>query len=549
MSSSEENSDEEEGSEDEDVEEVDYNKTNTKRKRLSDSPKAAKPRKIQIRKPAGSKKRTHKASGSEAGPTKRAVHGALTVLAKRVLSDNERPDNSLLAALLKSHEEEKDEVTGRSRRRAQGETLYTGQLKKIARTVMESHQKSPNPTQVDLFNLIFRSVGSTASTMLDPEQVDLENISDEELGEALTLVVEDMEYTAHDSVLLCADPQGDVHRSSEGSKVSKGQCEYRKIFEEFWYLLGSVILADGSLSRPAEQSDNDDSDSDEEEPKELSSSKFQVEMVRDIVSRMIDLVNVSVTDIRAAGTIAVYRLGISMLERTVELKAKLQVATRQLNAAKRSNQKRKIEALNTQIDSWKRTILDLEDTVNRMVMGVFMKRYKDISEFIRAESMNFLSQFTLIRPDIYLKDSYLKYVGWMTHDEEAMVRVCALKALLAPFRASEKSQELALDTSSMSNVIEKFLGRLCDCVIDVDTRVQEVAMELFVVLLREGFLDDLSDDDTWSKINLRAIQADASFSVRCNALLFVLDQLDTFDSGPAKTEDAAVAQINSLVDW
>ena len=64
--------------------------------------------------------------------------------------------------------------------------------------------------------------------------------------------------------------------------------------------------------------------------------------------------------------------------------------------------------------------------------------------------------------------------------------------------------KIPIDTSNMQLVIDKFMVRLCDSTIDVDVRVQGVAMELLLVLLRENFLDSL-DEDKFVKINLRKL--------------------------------------------
>ena len=464
------------------------------------------------------------------------MQNALKALSKNVLGDKETPQNSLVAALLHAYQSDDD-----SRRRCPpNDTRYTAQLKVVARRVMEAHQEDPNKAEVDLFNLIFRCVGGTAETMLDHQNVDLENSTDDELGDIVTAVLQDMEYTPPDSVLLmCA---------ADEAKGSVGAREFRKIFEEFFYQLAAVILSDESL--PAQQ-DSDDDDEDDE-VKALASSKFQVELVRDILARLIYLFSVQVLDIRVASTTAVYQMGAAMLERTVELKAKLQVATRQLNAAKRSKQHRKKEALSVQIDSWKRTVLDLEEAVEQSVMAVFLKRYKDVNPHIRAESIQSLSRYTLIRPDTYLQNNYLKYIGWLLSDKDARVREKALLALLAPFRESAKKDRpdgsIPIDTSNMQLVIDKFIDRLCDCLIDVDLRVQDVAMEIFVVLLRGDFLDSL-EDDKWDRINLRAIAPDTTPSVRYNAFLFVMEQLEPFQSGSSKSETAAASRINAIVDW
>jgi hypothetical protein len=66
-----------------------------------------------------------------------------------------------------------------------------------------------------------------------------------------------------------------------------------------------------------------------------------------------------------------------------------------------------------------------------------------------------------------------------------------------------------IDLSSMEHVVAKFLKRIAESVIDVDGKVQEVAMELMLELLKGGFLDDVEDDELWNLVNCRALAPDA----------------------------------------
>jgi cohesin complex subunit SA-1/2 len=420
---------------------------------------------------------------------------------------------------------------------------------------------------VALFNLLFRSVGGTVATNLDATDIELEAVSEDEWMELVTSIVKEMQTTSTDRTLLCADPCGAAHAATTNkntkSQISVGAREYRKIYEEFWYLLGKVALASSTAPPKVKDDDNDDSekedsDDDSEDDKvkpPADNARFQVELARDLVARLIEMVGVGQPDIRAAATTAVYQLGTAMLERTVELNAKLLTATRQLNVAKRAKQSRKAEAVQGQVDSWKRTVADLEEMVKDTVMGIFMNRYRDSNMYIRADSLKALGTYTLIRPDLFLVGSYLKYFGWLLSDKETCVRQQAVLGFLGPFRevahakAGKRDTASPMDMNNAKSVIVKFLPRLADCAIDVDFQVQERAMELLLVLMREDFLDSLDDDDIWEQINLQALARDTTPAVRRDALYFIIDQLEAFDSGPAKTEAKMVERIDGIAQW
>ena len=101
----------------------------------------------------------------------------------------------------------------------------------------------------------------------------------------------------------------------------------------------------------------------------------------------------------------------------------------------------------------------------------------------------------------------------------------------------------------MHNVTLKFLSRIVDCTDDSQSlKVQELATNLLLSMLREEFLDEWEDDVGWDKINLKALDALASKTVRKNALYFVMDQLDAFDTdGKEASEISEKKQSEQLV--
>ena len=499
---------------------------------------------------------------------RKAVNSAVATFAKRFLDKNETPEHSLVAALLHCSPR-KQEASSQSlsalRKHMRGkETPYTSNLIETAMHLIDEHQHDPNAAQVGLYNLLFRSVGATYESLLDPADVDLENISDEDMTEYVLAVVQSMEETPLEQVLLLAE-------NTPGTKVPVAAREYHAIYREFWYLLGVTALSDslsGNCStthkrhKTSKKEDDDEEEEDcDDEANDTSQApqgfRFQIETIREILKRMIELSCLTQDDLRAGTTIAVYELSVAILERTVELREKLGVAQRQLHVAKKSRMKRKAEALESQKEVWNRMCTELEELVTGTVTGMFMKRYKDIHPHIRAESMHSMSRFVVIRPDIFLKNAFLKYMGWMLSDKTAIVRVKAIEGLLAPFKANQEllprnkrdGVKSKLDTSLMAGIAEKFAQRLSDCGMDVDLSVQERAMELLLAFSRDGLLDSITDQDLWKQINDRALAKDTSASVRRTGLLFVLEQLEAFDSDSIRSESDIVERINALASW
>jgi cohesin complex subunit SA-1/2 len=483
-------------------------------KRSSTGPRKATPsppKQTKAKRPAARKKgqQSQRKSGGTTKQSTKSKSNMLTNLSKKVLNPDETPETSLIAALLASSKPMEGFESSTSTL-----SVYTPQLEGIARKYLQ--EDDTNILHCHLLNLLFRSVGGRYDTIFDPTTTDLEELDDDEWTDIITNIVDSMRDTDPNAILLQAK-----------GPTKPAMIEYQTIYEEFWSSLGRVLL----------QKDNSSSNSSSDQ---FSSSRFQVEQLREIVTRVAELAPVGQPDLRAAATVAVMKLADACLERTIELEGKITNATRQVGAAQKAGNVRKLEALQLSLESWKRHKLELEELVEGPILqGVFMHRYRDSSEFIRSYSVQSLSELTLARPDMFLTDKYLKYMGWLCSDKEASVRVASLKGLHAPFKAAiEQAKDgdqtlpsLKVDLSKMENVCHKFVGRIVDCVIDVSSEVQEAAMVLLLSMLKNGNLDDAEamNDAAWDQVNLVALDDSTSPEVRKNALYFVLEQMDCFD--------------------
>lgn len=384
---------------------------------------------------------------------------------------------------------------------------------------------------------------------MDADQVDLGELSHEEWEKLVLDLCLDMEVVPAEAVLLAADPLGAAHAAAAASRSAKAATRkvqpmavmYRDMYASFWHALGAVAVSETVAS------DDHDHDND----MHAGGHGFQMEAAKSILHRVVEVTGVGQPDIRMAAILAVYQMGVAMLERVQELERQAEVAERQLKVANRNKSARKADALASQIARWSRAITELQDHIdNTVVNNVFLDRYKDVNPHIRALSLQTMSRFTVISPSTFLKGSYLKYSGWMLRDKDPTVRAVAIEALTAPLRAHDGD----IDTSPMQVVFDKFLNDIVSRARDVDAMVQEKAMDLLLLLLRRGMLDTKSPDDKiWSQVNLRALDANATPHVRRQALYFVMEQLDAFAADPNRdmlaSESTAVAKLDDLTKW
>jgi len=432
----------------------------------------------------------------------------------------------------------------------------------IQHWILEKHQgtneEEGNPlrVQAELINLVFRAVGGTPDSFLDPETTTVEEMNSEEWDRVTNKLVDDMRYTPEDKVLfLLSNYDLDGKETEEQQPPRKRSATaakedtiwaYRSLWDDFWYALVQISLEDGDRN---------------------NNGRFALEMVRDWILRLHELLEVSQPDLRGAAVMASLQMTLGVLDRTVTIHTKLKnITERQYqSSATKKNSKKAAALLENQIRPQKRLLEELEAIIDTNISAVFMNRYRDSNPVIRGYTLHVLSQMMLRRPDLYMRDKYLKYIGWTLSDKSAQVRFSAINGLLAPFqrqqevqnRQQQESQSLLtpvkrkgrrvgnedqnnistmliddVDLSTcLTNVVRKFLPRLADCTIDVSTRVQEKAMALFLHFDRENFLEDFEDDLLWEQINNRALAKDTTPQVRRDALYFIMDQLEAFDDG------------------
>ncbi len=499
---------------------------------------------------------------------------------------------------------------------------------------------NPTTLHVKLLNLLFLSIGGTSKSMVvldndtegtskDDNETDddmrsdddnhkakstkdkgaggqviqeLEDLDSDDWNDIITNLVNDMRNTPLEYIPFCCDPNGALHWNAMQSVVAAegddkqqnviserdvtikkgnsslvlGVQEYRYIFEEFWYTLGTVALVEGGMSNKPEEKDDEEEDSiissDEEDdspskkrkrksvstktkkkPKKkstysTSTTRFDSEIIVGILSLINEFVSAGQPDVRAAATTAAIFLLHAIVDKSAYVQERLEVTKRQYDAAtkSRSGTGAKVESLKHQIDSLERTLNDLEHIVETsFINAIFMHRYRDSNMYIRSSCLHALGRMTIVRPDFFLKDKYCKYFGWMMSDKAECVRVAALSGLYCPFqfKDSQENNKLAdnIDLMLMERVVTKFLPRIVDCVIDIHESVQEVAMKMMLSLMRNGFLEEIEDkaedeedqmtDEMWDQVNLMALEIETSPAVRRDALYFIMEQLEDFDDG------------------
>ncbi|VDN54999.1 unnamed protein product [Dracunculus medinensis] len=110
--------------------------------------------------------------------------------------------------------------------------------------------------------------------------------------------------------------------------------------------------------------------------------------------------------------------------------------------------------------------------VSYLFKNVFVRRYRDFLPEIRNICIIELGKWLKSYPEIFLIDSYLKYIGWLLHDKVvSKIRLSCVTSLLPLYDLPEMAKKLEFFTN-------KFQKRFVSLVMDKDYEVATFACKL-----------------------------------------------------------------------
>lgn len=175
----------------------------------------------------------------------------------------------------------------------------------------------------------------------------------------------------------------------------------------------------------------------------------------------------------------------------------------------------------------------LVKVVNIIFSGVVVHRYRDVMPDVRAESASAIGRWITALPSHFLKDNYLKYLGWMLNDKDASVRLRVVTVLQSLYEHEDFTDRLELFTS-------RFLSRYLELCNDVDDTVVRACVRLLIAVDKRSLIS--SDVDLQSVEKL--VFEPASVEIRRAAAEFVCLQYDAF--GVAESTDNATLKREQL---
>ncbi|RLN95960.1 hypothetical protein BBJ28_00009767 [Nothophytophthora sp. Chile5] len=349
---------------------------------------------------------------------------------------------------------------------------------------------------------------SDACGSKDPCVPETEPLAQLDMGDLVEYVVEDL---------------GKANESYPIASRGKGMKKFLRNFEEFWEVFVRECYESEIL--------------------------FTSEIISNFVDWLTTLSSSEVRAIRHTTSIAAFALGNALVDTAASISEQLAVATRQLNAetnspaksktspgVRKSPNARKVALLKDNMLLYESRLQQVLKLVNLVFTGVVVHRYRDVMPEIRMVNMQCLGHWITNLPDQFLKDNFLKYLGWLLNDKSSMVRVEVVRILRRLYENEAFTEKLELFTSRF---LPRYLG-MCN---DVDNAVVQECIHLLIAVDKRSLI---SSDIELQPVEKLVFDADNE-DIRKAAAEFVCLQYDAFGVAVSKTKSAKLKkeQLNT----
>ncbi|KAG6617023.1 putative cohesin subunit [Phytophthora cinnamomi] len=366
----------------------------------------------------------------------------------------------------------------------------------------DRYEEDDEKATKEVLNLVLQACGGTGQCVPESEplaQLDMSALADH--------VLEDLE-----------NANGEYPLTSRG----KGMKKFQRNFEEFLEVFVKECYESEIL--------------------------FTSDIANNFIDWLTTLSSSELRPIRHTSTVAIFALSNSLVRTAASISEQLAISTRQLNAetnspgttsgAHKSPNNQKIALLKDNKTLYETRFQQVLELVNLIFTGVVVHRYRDVMPDIRVVSIQCLGYWIITLPDQFLKDNFLKYLGWLLSDKSASVRVEVVEILCELYENDAFTEKLELFTS-------RFLPRYLELCNDVDDAVVEESIHLLIAVDKRSLISSDIELQPVEKLVFDAAHED----IRKAAAEFVCLQYDAFGVAVSKTKDAKLKkdQLNTQV--
>ncbi|OMH81323.1 Cohesin subunit SA-3, partial [Zancudomyces culisetae] len=193
---------------------------------------------------------------------------------------------------------------------------------------------------------------------------------------------------------------------------------------------------------------------------------------------------------RQVGTVVLCSIMTELVRERKENRDELETISRQLESqakntggnrrASKSGRQAQLEELQAEMQRREGIVYSIGDWVLTKILHL---RYRDVYDGIRAETIKYLGEW--IREDSIslLETKYLRYFGWLMHDDSDKVRHAAVEGVRKIISRGD------VEVAQFSEFFERFGSRLVQLsVADGDSSVSASSLKLLKVVLENGMM-------------------------------------------------------------
>uniref|UniRef100_A0A2C9KAA6 SCD domain-containing protein n=1 Tax=Biomphalaria glabrata TaxID=6526 RepID=A0A2C9KAA6_BIOGL len=222
-------------------------------------------------------------------------------------------------------------------------------------------------------------------------------------------------------------------------------------------------------------------------------------MMDNVISLLTGLTDSQVRAFRHTSTLAAMKLMTALVDVALNLSINLDNTQRQYEAERAKQQNKRagdrLDLLMQKRQELEENQAEIRNMLTYIFKGVFVHRYRDTQPEIRSICMAEIGVWMKKYPNMFLDDSYLKYVGWTLYDKVGDVRLCCLKTL-APLH----------ETPDLSGKLELFTNRFKDRIVEMtldkeyDVAVQAIRLVICVLRYSENVLSDKDCENVYELV-------------------------------------------------
>ncbi|XP_058470569.1 cohesin subunit SA-2 isoform X1 [Solea solea] len=216
---------------------------------------------------------------------------------------------------------------------------------------------------------------------------------------------------------------------------------------------------------------------------------FDGYLMNTLISLLAELSNSYIRAFRHTCVLAAVKMLSSLVGVALSLSVGVENSQKlyKVQKTKTLRQKSTAQRMQKKITELQEKRVEIENMMDIIFKGVFLKRYRDVLPEIRSICVEELGLWMKLYSPVFLNDTYLKYMGWMMYDKIPDVRLKCVSGLQGLYGDPLLLPKLDLFTS-------RFKERMISMTLDKDNEVAVQTMKL-LVLIAKTCDDVLSSED------------------------------------------------------